>query len=197
MGALTEKQNQSDLVEQARSGSRDAFNRIVQLYHMDVRWFLCRKIHDMAAVDDIAQEVFLAAMEQISTLKNTKSIRSWLITIARNKAVDHLRSTGRQSRKATNELENLILDARLDRAGESIAFGHDHRELMSVLNECVESLNFQGRSVLQRFYFENQPTEEIAGAMGKKPAAIRMILLRIRKSLAKCIHKKLGRGFQL
>lgn len=196
MRALTEN-DQSLLVEQAKLGSLDAFTRIVQLYHKDVRWFLCRKINDMSAVDDIAQDVFLAAMKQIENLQKTESVRSWLITIARNKAVDHLRAASRQAATVADDLDRVVLDFRLERVSESAAFGHDHRELMSVLNDCIEDLQSTGKTLLKQFYFENLTAENIAHAIGKKPSAVRMILLRLRKSLAKCIHKKLGRGFQL
>jgi RNA polymerase sigma-70 factor (ECF subfamily) len=43
-------------------------------------------------VDDLLQDVFLSAWERLSTLRDGQAVGAWLATIARNRAVDHLRT---------------------------------------------------------------------------------------------------------
>ena len=187
----------SQLVEQAKAGSLDAFGELVSQHHMNVRWFLSRYIHDHTAVDDLAQEVFVAAMKSIEQLSDPSSLSSWLTAIARNKAISFLRKQSRVEPQASLDPDQVLTNEQIRRAEQSAAFGTDYRELMSVLQECLQSLSTKNRRLVKAFYFENISAEQLAKEYRLKSSTVRMSLLRVRGALAKCMRSKLGEEFEL
>ena len=84
-----------ELVEAARRGSSQAFERLVGRHQQAVRGFLRRTLGDWTDADDLAQETFVAAWAGLARYKGEASVRSWLCGIAWRKALSHLRSRGR------------------------------------------------------------------------------------------------------
>ena len=80
----------SALVEAAQRGSREAF---AGLYARDARTVhgILRSRIPRADVDDLVQDGFLAAMQQLPSLRDRAAFGGWLAAIARNRAIDYLR----------------------------------------------------------------------------------------------------------
>ena len=74
------------LVAQALEGSDRAFNQIVDRHEQAVRGFLRRLMGSTADAEDVAQETFLAAWENLRLYRGGASLRSWLCAIAWRKA---------------------------------------------------------------------------------------------------------------
>lgn len=74
------------LVAAARSGSDTAFSRLVDRYQQPVRLFLRRVCVNPADADDIAQDAFLTAWSKLRTLRESEQFKSWLFSLAWNKA---------------------------------------------------------------------------------------------------------------
>lgn len=178
----------SQLVLLAHSGDVSAFGELVRRYQADVRSFLRRRVNDAATADDLAQEVFIGAMNSIAEFNQQSSVRTWLMSIARFKLIDYLRKKKRESDRL-NSLEFQFDLFQLKRL-ESSDVADD--ESVSALNQCIAALKPDARSLVRNFYFEDQSANSIAEQLQQKPGAIRMSLLRIRKALAQCIRKRVG-----
>ena len=83
------------LVDEARRGSSQAFDRLVAKHQQAVRGFLRRVTGDWTDADDLAQDTFVAAWAGLGAYKGASSVRSWLCAIAWRKALSHNRSRGR------------------------------------------------------------------------------------------------------
>ena len=70
--------------------------------HSDDVWRALRAIVGPQAAEDCFQETFLAALRAYPRLRADSNPRAWLLTIAHNKAIDHLR----RSRRTEQELED-------------------------------------------------------------------------------------------
>lgn len=172
---------QANLVELARLGCADSFEILVREFQLPLRAFLIAKIGDAAAADDLAQEVFLAAFRSVGGLNQNRSFRSWLFTVARNKAVDHLRAKKRIKESPSGSLEQLLAQP------QSELF-LTNSSLIKTLHDCLTKLKPRSRSIVNQFYFENKTSEDISVQLKTKSSAVRMSLMRIRKTLAKCIQ---------
>jgi RNA polymerase sigma factor (sigma-70 family) len=64
--------------------------------HSDDVWRMLRAMVGVQAAEDCFQETFLAALRAYPRLRPDSSPRSWLLTIAHNKAIDHLRAAKRE-----------------------------------------------------------------------------------------------------
>ena len=93
------------LVRQAAEGSREAFGELVSRHHLRVRGMLWRVLGDPTEVDDIAQEVFISALVNVGDFRQQATFSTWLLAIARNKAISHLRRKTTAAGKTKNNLD--------------------------------------------------------------------------------------------
>src|SRR3546814_893538 len=77
----------------AARGERDAYGRIVGACQNAVTAVALAITRDVPASEDIAQDAFLAAWQNLKRLQNPSSFLSWLRQITRHLARDHLRAT--------------------------------------------------------------------------------------------------------
>lgn len=180
------------LVEQAKSGSRQAFNELVRQHHVVVRSFVNRMLRDSAAADDLAQEVFLTAFRQLSEYRGEAPFGSWLLGIARNRSLAHLRGEIRRRRREERAFDLALTRWQFERLEKTEDAVTDHQRRLVALRRCIEALPQSSRLVVDRFYFDDASTETIAAELNKNSGAVRMMLLRVRRALGKCVASKLS-----
>ena len=158
------------LVEAVRSGDRDAFGRLYDLYGPMVHGILLARV-PFDEVDDLVQDVFLLAFKRIQTLREAGAFGGWLAMIARNRAVDFHRR-----KHETEELpENLAHRNSVDpEAAEALAL--------------IRTLPDAYRETLVLRLVEGMTGPEIALRTGLTPASVRVNLHRGMKLL----REKLG-----
>ena len=153
------------LVEAARAGDQLAFERLYRAYARLVHGILIARV-PRDEVDDLMQDVFLQAMQRLSTLRDAAAFGGWLAAIARNRAVDHLRRT-----PVTTELPADLSTRDADRT-----------EALEVL-AAIGSLPDAYRETLALRLVEGLTGPEIAASTGLTPASVRVNLHRGMKLL--------------
>ncbi len=182
------------LILHARDGSHEAFGELVRTYQGAVRSYLCRFLRGTEAVDDLAQEVFLVAFRRLNEYRGEAPFQHWLLGIARNQALVYMRGEVRRRQRERRAFEAAITQWQTEQL-DALADAEEHENTVNALRDCIDQLPTASRGVLDRFYFQNQSSESIARELDKKNGAIRMMLLRIRQALGKCVGaKRTGRG---
>jgi RNA polymerase sigma-70 factor, ECF subfamily len=189
--ARAEQIEEAELLRQAAEGSSDAFAGLVRLHQATVRWCLFRCLRDPATADDLAQEVFLAAYKNIGKCRSADSLRAWLLGIARNLAIQHVRGESRRRMRETGPLATQLAEWRIEQLQRDPQEGLDHEQTLERLRHCVDQLAPESRRVVEEHYFERLSAETIAQRQGRGAGAVRMMLMRIRKVLGECIRKNL------
>ena len=103
------------LVRRIRDGEPDAFGELYDLWYDRVHDLAFRVTRDSAAAGDVTQDAFLAAWQQLAGLDRPEVFGGWLLRIARNRALDHLRRT---SRSTPGDPETMAM---IERTGPSPA----------------------------------------------------------------------------
>ena len=153
------------LVERVRSGDRDAFGNLYDLYAPMVHGILLARV-PCDDVDDLVQDVFLLAFKRIHTLREPGAFGGWLAMIARNRAVDFHRR-----KRETEELpENLGVRESVD------------TEALEALH-LIRTLPDAYRETLILRLVEGMTGPEIAERTGLTPASVRVNLHRGMKLL--------------
>jgi len=93
------------LLEQARDGSLDAFNRLVEYYQDHLFGLVARMVPDRDQAGDAVQEAFFSAFRNLRSFRGG-SVRSWLSRIAVNAAMDQQRLKKRRPSQPYPELED-------------------------------------------------------------------------------------------
>ena len=84
----------AELIAAARAGDRGAFGDLYGRYARMVHGIALSRLHAQDA-DDVVQEVFMRALEQLRTLRDLHAFGGWLAAIARHVIVDTIRRTAR------------------------------------------------------------------------------------------------------
>ena len=162
-----EAMDQDELVGQVVAGSKEAFAQLVRLHQAAVRWHLVRCLRDPSVADDLAQEVFLCAYQNLATFRATGSLRGWLLGIARNMATQHIRSEVRRRRKEKGSLASQMSQWRLERMSQEPGEEEDQERTFEALQGCIGQLAPESRRVIEEHYFGRQTTESIARRQGR------------------------------
>lgn len=184
---LEERDSWQQLVEKASAGCSDSFRQLVELNHRRIRLYVGRYVHCSAEVDDIAQEVFLIAYSQLNRFRGEAKFSTWLIGIARIKALEFLKAETKRRRKRKQFFEAEIASRQIARLEKM----HDQCELaqrkLAAMQLCLDQLPNKSRELINRYYFDQQPATKIATESNVSTGSVRMKLLRIRQILQKCI----------
>ena len=157
-----------------------------------VRVFLARYVHCSQQIDDLAQEVFIVCFQQLKDFRGDSKISTWLLGIARNKALNHLRSEVRRNQKQKSFAQSESCRISLEDLNRD-----DDAELNELrtqaLETCLQALPSQSRLLIKRFYFDKQTSVSIGEETSQSDSTVRMKLKRIRGKLHHCIASKLPR----
>lgn len=155
------------LVRSARDGDRGAFARLYERYARVVHGMLLARA-PRAEVEDLVQDVFLAAWDQLDRLRDPAAFGGWLATIARNRATDCLRRV----------VEAVELPDSL-RARDDPSTELEARTAL----EAIATLSDAYRETLVMRLVEGLTGPEIAERTGLTPASVRVNLHRGMKLL--------------
>ncbi|PBJ83324.1 RNA polymerase subunit sigma-70 [Lysobacteraceae bacterium NML93-0399] len=164
----------------ARSGDQAAYGRIVQLSQNATTAIALAITRDVQASQDIAQEAYLKAWQQLGKLQNTTSFLPWLRQITRNLARDHLRA--RRERMIAGEAADIAIAQAADPDGCPMQQIIDD-ETGRVAADLISELPDDSREVLLLYYREGGNSKQVAALLGLSDAAVRKRLSRARRSL--------------
>jgi RNA polymerase sigma-70 factor (ECF subfamily) len=184
--------DEASLVQRAAAGSAEAFAQLVRTHQLAVRWCLAQYVRDPATVDDLAQEVFVCAYQQLAAQRTISNLRPWLLGVARNMAREHLRTTSRRREREQGPLQIQLAQWRAERLEMDTDNGAQQEEAFAALHHCLGRLAPESRRVVEQHYFDCQTVETIAKRQGRSGGAVRMMLLRIRTVLGECIRARRG-----
>jgi RNA polymerase sigma-70 factor (ECF subfamily) len=168
-----------ELVRRAQSGDAEGFGLLYDRYVDVVFRFLLHRVGDRATAEDFTSETFVRALRRIDSLSfQGRDVGAWLVTIARNILLDHVKSSRvrlevttadmRDADQATAGPEDAVLQSMTNAA---LLAGV--RQLSADQRECVALRFLQGLSVA-----------ETAAAMGKKDGAVKALQHRAVRRLA-------------
>ena len=169
-----------DPVQRFKDGDEDAFYEIVSYWQSEVRNFLAYKGIPVADLNPIAQNVFLFIYNNIDKFQGGK-FKSWIMTIANNKALEFFEKVKRDKRNKENALEFFLL--------QNLISHRENDSRVQFLNECLDELEINLKNLFQARY-SGTSLKELSVQQGKSVSALKMIMMRTRKVLRACIEGK-------
>ncbi|HTE53676.1 MAG TPA: sigma-70 family RNA polymerase sigma factor [Kofleriaceae bacterium] len=167
----------------AQGGDREAFTRLIDATRNVVSSIVFAILRDVAESEDVAQEVFLAAWQGLTRLRNPSSFLPWLRQLARNQA-HHVARGRRRRRSRVAELD--AADELLATAADPSPTAREHlvsTEERQVLAEVMELLPDEAREVITLFYREGRSARQVADLLGIREEAVKKRLERARAAL--------------
>jgi RNA polymerase sigma-70 factor (ECF subfamily) len=179
------------LIQAARGGDLDSFNRLVLAYQDLVYNQAFRMIGEEESADDATQNAFLSAYNHLGSFRGG-SFKAWLLRIVTNACYDELR---RRKRRPTIPLEPL------DDAGEEVESPTwmvdpadrpeeqvQRLELQNAIQHCLDNLPDDFRSAVVMVDVQGMDYSEAAESIGTPIGTIKSRLARARLRLRDCLN---------
>jgi RNA polymerase sigma-70 factor (ECF subfamily) len=182
-----------ELVAQALKGDESAFGELLERFRRPVFSLIYRMIGDREQAEDLAQESFVKAFNNLDSYNPSYRFSSWLFKIANNHAIDHLRrarlstvSIHGSPHAATAEREEetrIVLEAQ-DESPEQEMLA---LELGGEIEQAISQLRPDYRTAVILRHVENRPYEEIAEIMDVPIGTVKTFLHRARAELRQAL----------
>ena len=169
-------------VRGAAGGDRDAYARLINRTRTTVASIALAVVRDVSASEDVAQDVYLAAWQELPRLRNPASFLPWLRQLTRNRAHDAIRRGLRRPTRPTVEAPDAALAAIADPlpdAGAAMVAAEERAALQAALDELPDD----AREVLTLFYREGRSVAQVAALLGLGEAAVKKRLQRARDTV--------------
>jgi RNA polymerase sigma-70 factor (ECF subfamily) len=187
------------LVTAAKKGDLEAFSELVKRYDRNVFRIAQHITHNEEDAQDVVQEAFLKAYQNLEQFQGNSKFYTWLVRIAVNEALMKLRR--RRSDKTVSLDEDVVTDegtmprevADWSPNPEQL---YGQSELGDILKKTIQGLPPGFRTVFVLRDVEGLSTEETAEMLGLSVPAVKSRLLRarlqLRERLAKYFKSKKG-----
>jgi RNA polymerase sigma-70 factor (ECF subfamily) len=173
------------LVKAAKSGDATAFEELVNRYESKIFRITMNITRNREDAEDSMQEAFLKAYAHLNTFHEDSRFYTWLVRIAANEALMRLRKR-RPNQVSLDEpvaSEDDLIPREVEDWGPSPEQRYAQSELHDILDQVIDQLDPDFRTVFVLRDIEELSTEETAQAMGISVPAVKSRLLRARLKL--------------
>jgi RNA polymerase sigma-70 factor (ECF subfamily) len=177
--AATEAPDTSDaaLIQSIAAGDKQAMRILFARHNVRVYRFLLRFVTDKSTVEDLVSEVFLDVWRQAAKFQARAQVSTWLLAIARNKALAVLR------RRSTEELDEEQAAAIEDR-GNNPEVTMENQQKSEILLKCLTQLSPTHREVIDLVYYHEKSIDEVAEITGVPQNTVKTRMFYARKRIA-------------
>lgn len=177
------------LVEQALAGSQDAFRALVERHSRSVLNLVARMVRDDGVAEELAQDAFVKAFGALRSFDPSYKFSNWILRIAHNVAIDHLRKARLQVMSIDDDasgrdLADLLVDVRAQSPFDHALRG-DFRE---DLEAALARLRPEFRRLVVMRYLEDLSYEDIAEVVGLPLGTVKSHLHRARAALGRLLE---------
>jgi RNA polymerase sigma-70 factor (ECF subfamily) len=177
------------LVTRAQAGDLTAFNALVLRFQDGLYGLTLRMLGDPASAEDVTQDTFIRAWQHFDSYRGG-SFRSWLFTIAANRARDELRRRGRRPSLSLDEARDDPDRADLDPAdtGPTAHEIVEQTELRHALEAALRTLPDDWREIVILADVQGLDYSEVASVTGIPVGTVKSRLSRARGRLRDVIR---------
>lgn len=179
MPALQTKYTETELVMLLKQRHQSAFNYLYDNYSGALFTVVLNVVNERELASDVLQEVFVKIWKQVDTYDETRGrLFTWMMNIARNAAIDTVRS-----KDFKNALQNRELTEAVYEAGGATETRTDQIGLRKIVN----GLKQEYRVLMELSYFEGYTQDEISKMLeiplGTVKTRMRSALIQLRQLL--------------
>jgi RNA polymerase sigma-70 factor (ECF subfamily) len=165
------------LLESISDGDRNAMHVLYARHHVRVYRFILRMVRDATTAEDLASQVFLDVWRTASQFQGRSQVSTWLLSIARFKALTALRQRHHEDIDQEEILqiadEAATPEKNLERSTTS-----------AILRACVAKLSPAHREIINLVYYHEMSVEEVGHIIGIPQSTVKTRMFYARKQLA-------------
>ena len=166
----------TEYYQQFLKGDESALVHIIRDYRDGLMLYLNGFVSDLSVAEELTEDVFLKLVLKKPRFSARCSFKTWLYTIGRNLALDHLR----RSKKPGLSLDDC---PEISDEADDLEHRYIQQENQIALHHAMKKLKPEYRQVLWLVYFEGFRCAEVGKIMGKSEATTQTLVSRARKAL--------------
>lgn len=169
----------AELVHCAQTGDREAFGELFERYRPGIVALAMRRVRNADEAEELAQDVFIQAMQKIDQLRVPEAFGGWLRRIVHRMAINRMTRTRSALACDPETLEATCLaDGRPDEVAEN-------REQAAAIRDSIDRLGALDQQTLKAFYLQSMTLIEMSDQFDAPVGTIKRRLHVARKRLAK------------
>ena len=183
------------LIEEARSGDREAMKALYELFAPRIYNFLVRLSGSRIDAEDATQQTFLTVLQQLHTLRNPRQMESWIYRIARNQIYQKFR------RKKPESMGEKSVDLEVARLEEKKPEADPEKVLLNLelrerLESALDRLPLKLREVFILAVIQGLAYQEISAIVGRSLLSVKTDIYRARLQLRADLRKYVGTSLE-
>ncbi len=166
------------------NGDDNGIIEIVHDFKDGLTLYLNGYVRNIHVAEELAEDTFFKLMVKKPKYKKKYAFKTWLYTIGRNVAIDHIRKNSRLLTIPPEDLEAVLWDE------ETLEKSYLKEEQRIALHKALGNLKTEYRQVLYLIYFEDFSNIQVAQAMKKNRHQIETLVYRAKKALREELIKE-------
>ena len=172
------KKEEAHIIKEILNGKTEQYEYFLDRYGQQVFVLVDRIVSCQEDAEELTQDVFLKAFQQLSSFKAESSFSTWIYRIATNLAISAVRKKRNDVLRLEDSVFANLSDTQVDEALED-----DSEEQMERLQQAMNQLEADERALITLYYLEEKPLAEVAFILGMTEGNAKVKLHRIRKKL--------------
>lgn len=185
MGQKNPEQTDEEIARLVQSGDIDLFGKIIERYEEKIKRYGRKFLSGVEDIEDIVQDIFIKAYENIQSFDIKRKFSSWLYRIAHNEFVNALRKHKKKP-LSLFELDILLPYS----SAQEVDNGIDRQKMNEILNEYLNKLKPKYREPIILYYLEELNYKEISDILRIPVSTVGIRLKRAREKLKNKIDEQ-------
>lgn len=170
-----------EIILECLSGNTDSYKYLVEKYQFRIINTCYKYTKNIVDAEDVAQEVFLKAYQNLSTFKSNSKFYSWLYRIAVNTSLNYVNSKEKRNEKETISEENCLIDMNISK--DNPRDYYQLNELINTLQPLMDNLPDDLRTLIELYEIKDFTYDEISKKLSIPIGTVRSRLHRARNML--------------
>lgn len=178
--ASTRARLDETLVASIAAGDKFAMQVLFQRHNVRVYRFVLRQTGNASLAEEIVSEVFLEVWRRAGTFNAKCQVTTWLLSIARHKAVSVLR-------RISEALLDDAMAANIADPSDDAETVLDREDRSRIIRKCLTQLSPLHREIIDLVYYHEKSVDEVALIVGAPKSTIKTRMFYARRHLARLL----------
>lgn len=183
------------LVKKAIGGDEQAYKKLVDKYERALYFHILKMIKDRDQVEDLVQEAFVKAFDNLNSYNTNYAFSTWLYRIATNNTIDYLRKKKLKTLSIDKPMKTKDGEMEIQLPDESAGTDREiiRKQRQRIVQNAIDELPEKYRRVIKLRHMEEKSYKEIADILDAPLGTVKAHIFRARELLYKELKDKRDR----
>ena len=180
-----------DFVLNAMKGDQKAYKMLMDKYQKPLYFHVLKMVKDPEQVEDLVQEAFMKAFNNIQSYNTNYAFSTWLYRITTNHTIDYLRKRKLKTTSIHNPIRTkdgeIEIEISSDNESDRLII---RKERKAIIHEAIRNLPEKYRQVIEMRHLDEMSYDEIAEELDLPLGTVKAHIFRAREMLYKALKDK-------